>query len=329
MNQNIVDDLKTFDWQTIIEYGNSLDDLNDSQWRFIKGLAVELATEQCSDGNLIYVGARHKDFDWPKHNITAELKSQLSTGMYNKKGRLKKNYSIKLNNSHGTNKQVTIDPADVADVIIVVRDDGAFAIDQATAIEDPIERNKAAKYIIQVMGSLNPHLRDVLDFQHKLWDQLFIMSDFKLDVESPYPIPTREVLQLKPDVLNYPQNFPKYRFYGNNIKYMIDVANKWEEGEMKSALVKVIANHMKKCYLSWNKDTVKDDVIFEHLYELSGGKINMLQSTEVLLNTSDLMRTNKKVSNKTNPSGPIIKPKISKTGKSNNQNHKNKIRKPL
>ena len=202
-------------------------------------------------------------------------------------------------------------------------------IDQATVIEDPIERNKAAKYIIQVMGSLNPHLRDVLDFQHKLWDQLFIMSDFKLDVESPYPTPTREVLQLKPDVLNYPQNFPKYRFYGNNIKYMIDVANKWEEGEMKSALVKVIANHMKKCYLSWNKDTVKDDVIFEHLYELSGGKINMLQSTEVLLTTSDLMRTNKKVSNKTNPAGPIIKPKISKTGKSNNQNHKNKIRKPL
>jgi len=202
-------------------------------------------------------------------------------------------------------------------------------IDQATSIEDTIERNKAAKYIIQVMGSLNPHLRDVLDFQHKLWDQLFIMSDFKLVVESPYPIPTREVLQLKPDVLNYPQNFPKYRFYGNNIKYMIDVANKWEEGEMKSALVKVIANHMKKCYLSWNKDTVKDDVIFEHLYELSGGKINMLQSTEVLLNTSDLMRTNKKVSNKTNPSGPIIKPKISKTGKSINQNHKNIIRKPL
>ncbi|MEG2100868.1 MAG: DUF4290 domain-containing protein, partial [Flavobacterium sp.] len=142
-------------------------------------------------------------------------------------------------------------------------------IDQATAIEDDETRNKAAKYIIQVMGSLNPHLRDVPDFQHKLWDQLFIMSDFKLNVESPYPIPSRDVLQLKPDVLQYPQNFPKYRFYGNNIKYMIDVANKWEEGEMKNALVMVIANHMKKSFLSWNKDTVKDDVIFEHLYELS------------------------------------------------------------
>ena len=180
-------------------------------------------------------------------------------------------------------------------------------IDQATAIEDDESRNKAAKYIIQVMGSLNPHLRDVPDFQHKLWDQLFIMSDFKLHVDSPYPIPSREVLQLRPDVLNYPQNFPKYRYYGNNIKYMIDVANKWEEGEMKSALVKVIANHMKKSYLSWNKDTVKDDVIFEHLYELSDGKLNLIQSSEELINTTDLLRTNKRVSNKISPVG---QPKI-------------------
>ena len=190
-------------------------------------------------------------------------------------------------------------------------------IDQTTVIEDAEERNKAAKYIIQVMGTLNPHLRDVPDFQHKLWDQLFIMSDFKLDVESPYPIPSREVLQLKPDVLKYPQNFPKYRYYGNNIKYMIDVANKWEEGEMKSALVKVIANHMKKSYLSWNKDTVKDDVIFEHLYELSDGKLNLLQSTEELLNTTDLLRTNKRVSNKISPAGQpkIIGNKNNKLGK--------------
>ena len=201
-------------------------------------------------------------------------------------------------------------------------------IDQATAIEERVERNKAAKYIIQVMGNLNPHLRDVLDFQHKLWDQIFIMSDFKLDVDSPYPIPSREVLQLKPDVLKYPQNFPKYRFYGNNIKYMIDVANKWEDGEMKNALVKVIANHMKKSYLSWNKDTVKDDVIFEHLLELSDGKINLTQSTEELLNTTDLMRTNKRVSNKIMPPSNQ-KPKITKNVKSNNPIHKNQNRKPL
>lgn len=191
-------------------------------------------------------------------------------------------------------------------------------IDQATAIEDREERNKAAKYIIQVMGSLNPHLRDVPDFQHKLWDHIFIMSDFRLDVDSPYPIPSREVLQLKPDVLKYPQNFPKYRYYGNNIKYMIDIANKWEEGEMKNALVKVIANHMKKSYLSWNKDTVTDEVIFEHLYELSDGKLNLMQSSEELLNTTDLMRTNKRISNKIMPAGQqkIVPNKNIKSGKS-------------
>ncbi|MFZ4679977.1 MAG: DUF4290 domain-containing protein [Flavobacterium sp.] len=187
-------------------------------------------------------------------------------------------------------------------------------IDQATAIEDKEKRNKVAKYIIQVMGSLNPHLRDVPDFQHKLWDQIFIMSDFKLDVDSPYPIPTRDVIHLKPERLAYPQKNPKYRFYGNNIKYMIDVANSWEEGEMKDTLVKVIANHMKKSYLSWNKDTVTDTVIFEHLYELSGGKLNLLQSTEELLTTTDLLRTNKKMSNKNMPaSNPNIK--TNKNGK--------------
>lgn len=199
-------------------------------------------------------------------------------------------------------------------------------IDSATAIEDRDERNKAARYIIQVMGNLNPHLRDVLDFQHKLWDQLFIMSDFKLDVDSPYPIPSREVLQLRPDPLKYPQNFPKYRFYGNNIKYMIDVANQWDEGEMKSALIKVIANHMKKSYLSWNKDTVTDEVIFEHLYELSDGTIDLKDSSEELINTSDLMRTNKRVSNKLQ-SGPILKPQ-NKNMKGKAHIHKNNNRKP-
>lgn len=187
-------------------------------------------------------------------------------------------------------------------------------IDQAADIDDREKRNKVANYIIQVMGSLNPHLRDVPDFQHKLWDQIFIMSDFKLDVDSPYPIPTRDVIHLKPERLAYPQKNPKYKFYGNNIKYMIDVANSWDDGEMKNALVKVIANHMKKSYLSWNKDTVTDTVIFEHLYELSDGKLNMLQSTEELLTTTDLMRTNKKMSNKNMPvSNPKIK--ISKNGK--------------
>jgi len=194
-------------------------------------------------------------------------------------------------------------------------------IDQAVNISSREDRNRAANYIIKVMGTLNPHLRDVPDFQHKLWDQIFIMSDFKLEVDSPYPIPTREVINLKPERLEYPQQNPKYRFYGNNIKFMIDVANSWEDGEMKSALIKVIANHMKKSYLSWNKDTVEDTVIFDHLIELSGGRINLHQSEEELSNTSDLMRINKKMSNKfvpTNKTQQYPKKKIVK-----NKNFKN------
>src|SRR5690606_9107795 len=154
-----------------------------------------------------------------------------------------------------------------------------------------------------------------------LWDQLFIMSDFRLEVDSPYPIPSRELLNLKPERLSYPQNFPKYRFYGNNITYMIDVANKWEEGEMKTALIRVIANHMKKSYLSWNKDSVKDEVIFEHLYELSKGKINLLETSEELSNSTDLMKTNKKVSNKSNQNN---NQKNQKTQKQKNGKYKPK-----
>lgn len=163
-------------------------------------------------------------------------------------------------------------------------------VDFAVSIESREERNKVAQAIIGVMGNLNPHLRDVPDFQHKLWDQLFIMSNFQLDVDSPFPKPSKEMLEERPQRLDYPQNHPKYRFYGNNIKKMIDVANSWEEGDLKQALKYTIANHMKKSYLNWNKDTVEDDVIFKHLYELSDGKINLAKWDEDLTNSSELMR---------------------------------------
>lgn len=173
-------------------------------------------------------------------------------------------------------------------------------IDHVRNIEDREERNKGAKYAISVMGSMNPHLRDVPDFQHKLWDQLFMMSEFTLDVDCPFPIATKETIFSKPEKLGYPQNHPKYRFYGNNITYMINKAIAWESGEMKDALILVIANHMKKSYLSWNKETVKDEVIFEHLYDLSNGKINLFKKEEELSTTANLMQVNKKQSNKAN-----------------------------
>lgn len=174
-------------------------------------------------------------------------------------------------------------------------------INYASTRETKEERNKLANAIISVMGNLQPHLRDVADFQHKLWDQLFIMSDFKLDADSPFEKPSKEILNAKPEPLSYPQNFPKYRFYGNNIKIMIDEAVKWESGEMKDALVLTIANHMKKCFLNWNKDSVNDQVIFDHLYELSETKIDIRNSKEELLNSAILLRSKKKFSNKKFP----------------------------
>ena len=171
-------------------------------------------------------------------------------------------------------------------------------INYAASRETKEERNKLANSIISVMGNLQPHFRDVPDFQHKLWDQLFIMSDFKLDADSPFEKPSKEVLNAKPDPLSYPQNYPKYRFYGNNLKIMIDEAVKWEAGEMKDALIYTIANHMKKCFLNWNKDSVKDQVIFDHLFELSNSEIDIRNSKEELLDSSLLLRSRKKYSNK-------------------------------
>ena len=162
-------------------------------------------------------------------------------------------------------------------------------VDQAVACPDKVERNNMAKAIIGVMGNLNPHLRDVPDFQHKLWDQLFIMSGFNLDVDSPFSKPSKEIFEEKPEKLNYPQNHPKYRFYGNNIKKMIDVAASWEDGEMKSELIYVIANHMKKCFLMWNKDSVDDSVIFNHIHELSNRKIKIDKNSKPLTDSKYLI----------------------------------------
>jgi hypothetical protein len=166
-------------------------------------------------------------------------------------------------------------------------------IDNCVAIEDPEERNKMARAIVDVMGNLQPHLRDVPDFKHKLWDQLFIMSDFKLEAESPYPKPEREELAAKPERLAYPKYDSKYRFYGNNIQTMIDVALTWEEGEAREALYFAIANHMKKCYLNWNKDTVDDHIIYNHLLDLSKGKIDLEGKNEALSEVKELMKKRK------------------------------------
>ncbi len=163
-------------------------------------------------------------------------------------------------------------------------------VDYCMAIEDREKRNEFAGIIIEVMGELNPHLRDVDDFQHKLWDQLFIMSGFNLDVDSPFPVPEKTEVYSRPKRIPYPQEEYKYKYYGKNIRRMIDVAISWE-GEKQEGLIMVIANHMKKCYLLWNKDTVEDSAIFDHLYEMSDGKIDLRASNEILSSGEILFNT--------------------------------------
>lgn len=170
-------------------------------------------------------------------------------------------------------------------------------INQIMETQDREERNKMASAVIGIMGNMNPHLRDVPDFQHKIWDQLFIMSDFELDVDSPYEKPQKEVLAQKPGRLAYPQRNPKYRFYGNNIKSMINVAMNWEEGDLKYALVYNIANHMKKCFLNWNKDTVEDEVILNHLKELSDNNLKVREEDLPLTDSSEFLKIRSKNGN--------------------------------
>ena len=168
-------------------------------------------------------------------------------------------------------------------------------IDQAVELKDKEKRNEMAKAIIGVMGNLNPHLRDVPDFQHKLWAQLFIMSDFQLDVESPFEKPSKEAYEKrKPNKLDYPQNYPKYRFYGNNIKKMIDFALNWDNSDLKGKLILTIANHMKKCFLNWNKDSVEDQVILDHLFDLSDGKLKVSEEDLPLTDSAEFLKSRPK-----------------------------------
>lgn len=157
-------------------------------------------------------------------------------------------------------------------------------VDYITGIEDRDERNRLAKALIGVMGNLNPHLRDINDFKHKLWDHLFIMSDFKLDIDSPYPIPSKEEYQEKPKQIPYPKNPIKYKHYGRVIELMIEKAIEMEEGAEKEALKQLIANQMKKANMSWNKDSVIDEDIFRDMQTLSDGKLTMAPGLRLIDN---------------------------------------------
>jgi len=188
-------------------------------------------------------------------------------------------------------------------------------VEHALTIKERDERNTVAKAIISVMGQLNPHFRDIADFKHKLWDHLFIISDFKLDVDSPYPIPDRETIFEKPEKMDYPSKKIRFKHYGKSIENLIQVAITYKDGDEKKALLSTIANLMKRNYLSFNRDSIDDRLIFSDIKRLSNNQLELDESVQ-LISTSEILA---QVKPKKNNNG-----KNHKGGKQKQNNHKRK-----
>jgi hypothetical protein len=146
-------------------------------------------------------------------------------------------------------------------------------IEYLLTIEDPEHRQRNAQVVIELMGFLNPHLKNVEDFRHKLWDHLFLISDFKLDIRSPYPIPTSETLKSKPDPLPYPKRHPRFSHLGKNLEIIIDKALKEENPEKRLGFANAIAYYMKLAYNNWHKELVHDDAIQSELTNITEGQL--------------------------------------------------------
>lgn len=164
-------------------------------------------------------------------------------------------------------------------------------VDHVMEMEDREQRTRQAKAIIQVIGRLNPQLRSSDNFERILWDHLWIMSDLKLDVDAPYPMPTAEDLESKPQPVPYPQTKIKFGHYGKMVERMITQCAAMEAGDKRDAYAELIANQMKKQFLTWNRDTVPDPVILKDMAELSKGQLKLKDDVQ-LAHTADLLRTN-------------------------------------
>jgi hypothetical protein len=167
-------------------------------------------------------------------------------------------------------------------------------VDHVKSIEDRDERNRAAKTVIQIMGNLNPHLRDEGDFKHKLWDHLALIADFNLDIDSPYSIPERTKFVEKPNQIPYKQGDIRFLHYGRIIELMIDAAIEIKEGEEKEYLTTLIVNQMKKAYVTWNRSQVADEVIIGDLKILSRGRLKITDGVKILEIKELLPQTKKK-----------------------------------
>jgi hypothetical protein len=166
-------------------------------------------------------------------------------------------------------------------------------VQDCTKIEDRAIRTRTAEFIVNVMGQMNPKVKESGDYRQKLWDHMHIMADFKLDVDSPYPPPSQEVLHFAHTPFNYQQSKIRYRHYGKNIEQIIEKAATYEDGPEKEALIRTIANHMKKSYLNWNRNSVDDDVILKNLADLSHNRLQLSEDHK-LSHTNEILARNKK-----------------------------------
>lgn len=148
-------------------------------------------------------------------------------------------------------------------------------VDHALTIEDRAERQRCAQTIIGIMGNMFPHLRDVPDFKHKLWDHLAIMSDFKLDIDYPFDVVKSEELGMKPQPISYPQTSIRYRHYGRFLGELIQNAIEIEDEQKRKQLINLLAIQMKKSLTSWNKENAEDQKIVDDLREYTNGVIEL------------------------------------------------------
>ena len=160
-------------------------------------------------------------------------------------------------------------------------------VEYCMTLEDKEERTKCAYSIISIMGNMFPHLRDVNDFKHILWDHIAIMSDFKLDIDYPYEIINKEELYSRPKPISYNLTSMKFKHYGKNIEKIIKIIPTIEDKEQKAQLELMVVQQMKKSYYVWNKD-VEDSKIFNDLYHMSNGQIDLRESNIKLLETKEL-----------------------------------------
>jgi hypothetical protein len=173
-------------------------------------------------------------------------------------------------------------------------------VDYCLTIQQKDERNRCANAIINIMGNMFPHLRDVNDFKHILWDHLAIMSDFKLDVDYPYEVIRKENLYNHPPVVSYHNTKMTYKHYGQILERLIHEAAQMEDGEKKEALILIIANQMKKSFLIWNKNSIDNGKILDDLAKLSGGKIIRYENTFKLADAGTLIDSSFTTTNKKN-----------------------------